>query len=168
MPRADSTDSGTGTEQPQLQAALAAEHAAVYGYGVVGAYLARNRRETARTCYDAHRAQRDLLRGLLLERRCEPVTAAPAYGLPFQVTDGTDAVRLAAHLENGLAAVYADLVAVADRRLRTVGAEGLRDSAVRASQWSGESTAFPGLPERATGGADRSHRDTRHDQAGPR
>ncbi len=44
-----------------LQAALAAEHAAVYGYGVVGGRIGEQRRTEARTAYDAHRARRDAL-----------------------------------------------------------------------------------------------------------
>uniref|UniRef100_UPI00110FF4E4 DUF4439 domain-containing protein n=1 Tax=Streptomyces chryseus TaxID=68186 RepID=UPI00110FF4E4 len=38
-----------------VQAALAAEHAAVYGYGVVGGRVADERRDEAREAYDAHR-----------------------------------------------------------------------------------------------------------------
>ncbi|MER7187610.1 DUF4439 domain-containing protein, partial [Streptomyces hyaluromycini] len=44
-----------------LQAALAAEHAAVYGYGVVGGRIGRQRLAEARSAYDAHRARRDAL-----------------------------------------------------------------------------------------------------------
>ncbi|MGC3005519.1 DUF4439 domain-containing protein, partial [Streptomyces sp. G35A] len=46
-----------------LQAALAAEHAAVYGYGVVGGRIGKDRRAEARAAYDAHRARRDALVG---------------------------------------------------------------------------------------------------------
>ncbi|WP_446048283.1 DUF4439 domain-containing protein, partial [Streptomyces olivaceus] len=48
-------------ELDALQAALAAEHAAVYGYGVVGGRIGEERRTEARTAYDAHRARRDTL-----------------------------------------------------------------------------------------------------------
>ncbi|NED21451.1 DUF4439 domain-containing protein, partial [Streptomyces sp. SID9913] len=44
-----------------LQAALAAEHAAVYGYGVVGGRIGKERAPQARSAYDAHRARRDTL-----------------------------------------------------------------------------------------------------------
>ena len=46
-------------ELKALQAALRAEHAAVYGYGVVGGRIGDERRADARTAYDAHRARRD-------------------------------------------------------------------------------------------------------------
>ncbi|MBZ9641095.1 DUF4439 domain-containing protein, partial [Streptomyces sp. PSKA30] len=74
-----------------LQAALAAEHAAVYGYGVVGGRIDEGRRTEARAAYDAHRARRD---ALVLEVRNlggEPVAAAGGYALPFPVTDSTTA-----------------------------------------------------------------------------
>ncbi|MYS45182.1 DUF4439 domain-containing protein, partial [Streptomyces sp. SID5998] len=54
----DAADAG---ELTAAQAALAAEHAAVYGYGVVGGRIGRERRAEARTAYDAHRARRDAL-----------------------------------------------------------------------------------------------------------
>lgn len=44
-----------------VQAALAAEHAAVYGYGVVGARIGDDREDEATAAYDAHRARRDAL-----------------------------------------------------------------------------------------------------------
>ncbi|MEV0478013.1 DUF4439 domain-containing protein, partial [Streptomyces prunicolor] len=48
-------------ELTALQAALAAEHAAVYGYGVVGGRIREGRRTEAKAAYDAHRARRDAL-----------------------------------------------------------------------------------------------------------
>jgi hypothetical protein len=50
---------GTGAELTALQAVLAAEHAAVYGYGVVGGHVGENRNPEARAAYDTHRARRD-------------------------------------------------------------------------------------------------------------
>ncbi|WP_037661545.1 DUF4439 domain-containing protein, partial [Streptomyces aurantiacus] len=57
-PKDDSKD-GSKNELNALQAALRAEHAAVYGYGVVGGRVGDGRRAEARTAYDAHRARRD-------------------------------------------------------------------------------------------------------------
>ncbi|HET6359230.1 DUF4439 domain-containing protein, partial [Streptomyces sp.] len=44
-----------------IQAALAAEHAAVYGYGVVGGRIGEAREAEVRAAYAAHRARRDAL-----------------------------------------------------------------------------------------------------------
>ncbi|MFC8142737.1 ferritin-like domain-containing protein [Streptomyces paradoxus] len=132
-----------------LQAALAAEHAAVYGYGVVGGRIDDGRRTEAVTAYDAHRARRDALVREVKDLGGRPVAASAGYALPFQVPDSAAAVRLAAELEDRVAGVYADLVRAAGGGRRALAAEALREAAVRAVRWRGESVAFPGLAERA-------------------
>ena len=132
-----------------LQAALAAEHAAVYGYGVVGGRIREGRRTEARSAYDAHRARRDALTREIRDLGATPVAAAPAYALPFAVPDAGAAVRLAAELEDRVAGVYSDLVRATGGEQRRSAAEALREAAVRAVRWNGGSVAFPGLAERA-------------------
>lgn len=132
-----------------LQAALAAEHAAVYGYGVVGGRIGDGRRTEAITAYDAHRARRDALVREVKDLGGRPVAASAGYALPFQVPDAAAAVRLAAELEDRVAGVYADLVRAAGGGRRALAAEALREAAVRAVRWRGKSVAFPGLAERA-------------------
>ncbi|MEV5738218.1 ferritin-like domain-containing protein [Streptomyces sp. NPDC052292] len=135
-------------ELTALQAALAAEHAAVYGYGVVGGRVGDKRRTRARAAYDAHRARRDTLVREVRELGGEPVAASAGYALPFPVADPADAVRLAAELEERVAGVYSDLVRATSGERRGAAAGALREAAVRAAGWSGESVAFPGLAER--------------------
>ncbi|POX43635.1 DUF4439 domain-containing protein [Streptomyces sp. Ru71] len=132
-----------------LQAALAAEHAAVYGYGVVGGRIGEARRAEARAAYDAHRARRDALAREVRERGAQPVAAAVAYALPFPVPDSATAVRLAADLEERVAGVYSDLVRASEGQRRRDAAGAVREAAVRAVRWRGGSVAFPGLAERA-------------------
>ncbi|MEU1372712.1 ferritin-like domain-containing protein [Streptomyces triculaminicus] len=134
---------------PAAQAALAAEHAAVYGYGVVGGRVEEEHTAQAREAYDIHRARRDVMSRAVRALGAEPEAAAAAYALPFPVTDGASAVRLAAELESRLAAVYADLIRASTGSLRGEAAAGLREAAVRAARWRGGSVAFPGLAERA-------------------
>ncbi|MFI5568307.1 ferritin-like domain-containing protein [Streptomyces sp. NPDC051740] len=131
-----------------LQAALAAEHAAVYGYGVVGGRIGKDRRTEARTAYDAHRARRDALVRTVKDAGGAPVAAAAGYALPFPVPDAAAAVRLAAELEDRVAGVYADLVRASGGERRRGAAEAMREAAVRSVRWNGESVAFPGLAER--------------------
>jgi hypothetical protein len=138
----------TATELDAAQAALAAEHAAVYGYGVVGARAAEDRTGQAREAYDAHRARRDALRRYVRELGGRPEPAAAAYALPFAVPDGAAAVRLAAELEDRIAAVYADLVRASRGPRRREAAGALREAAVRSVRWKGSGVAFPGLTER--------------------
>ncbi|MFJ2605909.1 ferritin-like domain-containing protein [Streptomyces sp. NPDC087425] len=133
-----------------LQAALGAEHAAVYGYGVVGGRVGQARRAEARSAYDAHRARRDALAREVRDVGGTPVAAAAGYALPFPVPDAQAAVRLAADLEERVAGVYSDLVRAASGGVRRTAAEALREAAVRAVRWRGESVAFPGLVERTS------------------
>ncbi|MBL1092793.1 MULTISPECIES: ferritin-like domain-containing protein [Streptomyces] len=140
-------------ELTAVQAALAAEHAAVYGYGVVGGRISRDRRTEAQAAYDAHRARRDALRREVLALGGTPEASAAAYELPFPVPDPAAAARLAAELEDRLAAVYADLVRAGGRARRREAAAALREAAVRAVRWRGGGVAFPGLTERASAAA---------------
>lgn len=136
-------------ELKAVQAALSAEHAAVYGYGVVGGRIGEARRAEARTAYDAHRARRDELQRTVRDLGGEPQPADAAYALPFPVPDSAAAVRLAAELEDRVAGVYSDLVRAAAGTRRGSAAAALREAAVRAARWRGGSVAFPGLAERS-------------------
>ncbi|WTU05276.1 ferritin-like domain-containing protein [Kitasatospora sp. NBC_00070] len=130
-----------------MQSALSAEHAAVYGYGVVGARQpAGPQRAEAQVCYLAHQARRDAWQRLLLGGGATPAAAAPGYQLPFPVTDPATAKQLAAHIEVQLTGVYAALVAAGSGELRQSAAAALRESALRARQWGAEQSALPGLP----------------------
>ncbi|MEW1911482.1 ferritin-like domain-containing protein [Kitasatospora sp. NPDC085895] len=131
-----------------LQAALSAEHAAVYGYGVVGARTpAGPQRDAARAGYAAHQARRDALQRELDGAGATPTAAAAGYRLPFAVSDAAGAGQLAAHIETQLTAVWADTVAGTGGALRQTAATALRETALRAAQWGADLSALPGLPE---------------------
>ena len=134
---------------PVLQAALAAQHAVVFGYGVAGARLSGDTRRRAQRGYDAHRARRDELSALLVERGTEPEPPAASYALPRPVEDARDAVELLTLLEERLAAVWADAVLELHGDLRGLATAGLRDAAVAAALWRRGSVPFPGLAERS-------------------
>jgi len=137
--------SNTITPAKALQAALAAEHAAVYGYGVVGARGGDRYAHAADHDWKVHRAHRDQLIALIRQRRLNPVGAKAAYALPFDVTGPKTAARLAAHIEDGVAAAYLQLVGVPEASLRALGARLLRDATVRGARWGGSTAAFPGM-----------------------
>ena len=134
------------TKIAALQAALGAEHAAVYGYGVAGAMLTGAALAQARAHWTGHQVARDTLTAMLTELGAVPVAASPAYELPFAVTGAASAKRLAAALEDGVTRAYLGLVAVTDPALRTFGAKAMQASANRAVAWSGSTVAFPGMP----------------------
>jgi hypothetical protein len=129
-----------------LQGALAAEHAAVYGYGVVGAMLAGAAQSDARADWTAHQVARDALVTMLTKLGATPVAASPAYALPFAVANAQSAEKLAAALENGVTRAYLAVVAVNDPTLRAFAAQAMQTSANRAAAWSGTTAAFPGMP----------------------
>ncbi|MET8982836.1 ferritin-like domain-containing protein [Streptomyces sp. NPDC004539] len=139
-------------ELDAVQAALAAEHAAVYGYGVVGGQIGEARRAEARAAWDAHRARRDSLARTVRDLGAEPVAANAGYALPFPVEGPDSAVRLAAELEERISGIYSDLVRATTGTRRGDAAGALREAAVRAVRWGGDNVAFPGLAER--GGKD--------------
>ena len=129
-----------------LQGALAAEHAAVYGYGVVGAMLQGSAQAHARASWTAHQVARDTLVAMLTKLGATPVAASPAYQLPFAVTNANLAKELAATLEDGVTRAYLGVVAVTDPSLRAFAARAMQTSANRAVSWRGTTVAFPGMP----------------------
>ena len=132
-----------------LQAALAAENAAVYGYGVIGAQLSGGLRARASDSLAEHQARCAALTQQIAAASATPAAAAPGYELPFQVTGQDSAVRLAVLLEQRLAAVYANGVQATAGALRAGAASALRQSALDTLGWSGSGSAFPGLPGRS-------------------
>lgn len=150
------------------QAALAAEHAAVYGYGVAGGRVAADRRAEASAAHHAHRARRDALVRTVRDLGGDPVAAGPAYALPFAVPDAAAAVRLAAVLEDRVADVYSDLVRASEGPLRRSAADALREAAVRAVRWRGSGVPFPGLAERAADGSRTDGARAKDETAGAR
>ncbi|MBB5789891.1 ferritin-like domain-containing protein [Jiangella mangrovi] len=130
------------------QAALAGEHACVYGYGVVGAHLPDGG-PAALSALAAHRERRDALTALIRAAGEDPVAAEPGYALPSPVTDEASARALAVLLEERLGGLYADLVGAADSpELRELAARGVVSVAVQALAWGGAPAAFPGLDGR--------------------
>jgi len=128
-----------------LQGALAAEHAAIFGYGVAGAHLSGNRKSAAEQDWTGHNEARDSLAAMISALGAAPVAAQAFYRLPFRVHDAASATALAAYLEDGVTRAYLGLVAVSDQRLRTFGALAMQAAAERAAFWRGTTEAFPGL-----------------------
>jgi hypothetical protein len=130
-----------------LQATLAAENAAIFGYGVAGAHLTGNRQAAAGQDWTGHNQARDTLTAMISSLGAVPAAAQAAYRLPFRVHDAASAMSLAASLEDGVTRAYLGLVAVSDQRLRQFGAMAMQDAAQRAAAWRGSTQAFPGLSQ---------------------
>jgi Domain of unknown function (DUF4439) len=128
-----------------VQAALAAEQAASYGYGVAGAHLTGTALATATTDWIAHQEAAATLTAWLRARDATVPAAAVAYQLPHQVAAPAQAVTLAVTLEGQVTGAYLELVALSGSSMRMFGAREARAAALRAAAWRGSTVAFPGL-----------------------
>jgi hypothetical protein len=128
-----------------MQAALAAENAAIFGYGVAGAHLSGARKTAAEQDWTGHNEARDTLTTMISALGATPAAAQAYYRLPFAVHNATTATALAAYLEDGVTRAYLGLVAVTGEKWRTFGALAMQTSAQRAAFWRGTTQAFPGL-----------------------
>jgi hypothetical protein len=131
-----------------LQAALAEEHQVVYGYGVLGPRLSGAAKSYAVDCLTAHMQHRDALEALVTAAGATPAAPAPAYQLPFRVSDADAARRLAVRLEQTSAGATWDLIvsSSAGDTSRTAAVGWLSDAAIRLDHWGAE-LALPGQPD---------------------
>lgn len=135
-----------------LQDCLAAEHAAIYGYGVLGGVLAGDGRaaidqKLAAAGYVAHRTRRDELTAVIAGLDAVPAPAEAAYATPFRIASTTDCRRLGQHIEHRTAAAYSVAVAQTANGTRRMLASALIDAARREVRWGGEPQAFPGIAD---------------------
>ena len=116
----------------QLPAAMAAEVAAIYAYGILGVHLgAPAQVDEARAAETAHRNRRDYLLG----RMDQPAAAPGGYEMPFPVTDPASALKLAVHVEDGVAQAWRPVLGASQGADREAALAALTDAAVRASRW---------------------------------
>ncbi|MDQ6524249.1 DUF4439 domain-containing protein [Nocardioides sp. LHD-245] len=141
----DETDAAVAA----LQTTLAAEHAAVFVYGALGAQTSESGSPdlyTALTAaYAVHRTRRDDLMARLHAADAEPVAAEPGYALPAELgTPGAVTAR-ARELEEAAAATYAYLVASTVDDARAWAIQALLDAAVRGLGFGARPDRLPGL-----------------------
>ncbi|WP_017558670.1 ferritin-like domain-containing protein [Nocardiopsis baichengensis] len=140
------SDEEATAEVAALQKALRAEHAAVYGYGFIGARGRDGERDRAARHLDAHRAQRDTVREELVELDAVPAPPEAAYTLPD--SDGREELAgFAQGMENTSAQAYLEVAGAAESGpVREFAAEALQAATVRAIEWGGGVVAFPAYP----------------------
>lgn len=137
-----------------LQSALAAEHAAVWAYGLAGAFLADELTGQLAEAAAAHRVHRDGTERVLIDAGVLPVPAEPGYLTPEPVTDNASALRLAITVETDTAAAWRSVIerSPAEPGLRRAALDSLTAAAVRAARWRAAARStpatvpFPGAP----------------------
>jgi hypothetical protein len=132
-----------------LQTTLAAEHAALFVGGYLGAQTSASADptlyEALRTSYDVHRARRDELTRFVLAEGDEPVAAAASYDLPGVVTGDSAAIRgEALRVERACGTTYGYLVASTPGEQRSWAVGALLDSARRELALGGSPRPSPG------------------------
>lgn len=142
-----------GPEQQSLVDALDAEHAAVFGYGLVAAFADPSRMPQVSADTAAHRARRDATIDALRAAGVEPPVAAPGYTVPFPVTDPVGAAELAVQIETDTAIAWRSVVERArSEPTRGTAVEALTEAALRAAWWRSAlgitppTVALPGQP----------------------
>lgn len=131
-----------------LQEALAAEHAALYCYGVIGARTSASAQPALYTLmvdgYRTHRRRRDQLTAMITGRGSEPVPADVAYEVPGPLRTGLELTNAALRVERRIVRTFGLLVestAGAERRWALV---ALDQVAVRQVELRGTPEMFPG------------------------
>jgi hypothetical protein len=155
-PCRDRVPGGAGRQVPvaALQAALAAEHAAVWVYGVASAFMSSTWARRLDEAATAHQARRDTTERMLVDAGVPPVPPEPGYLTPEPVTDAASALRLVITAETDAAAAWRSVVerSPADPDVRGAAVEALTAAAVRATRWRQTAgtvpltVPFPGTP----------------------
>ncbi|WP_084467875.1 ferritin-like domain-containing protein [Actinokineospora inagensis] len=133
-----------------VQAALGSEHAAVWVYGLVSAFLPANFDKAINEGAQAHRSRRDTTERLLGASGATPNPAEPAYLPPKPVTNQASALGLMVDAEQDCTVAWrAVLEASDDTDIRTNAVAALTESAVRATRWrktAGITPLTPSMP----------------------
>lgn len=134
-----------------LQATLAAEHATVYVYGVLGGRVSASAdpslAERLRAAYTTHRGRRDQLIAMVRAVDEVPVASDVSYRLPNAATTTAQLTSAAGLLEERCCAAYADMVGSTSRVNRQWAIDALNDAAVRLLGFGGAPDPFPGVTE---------------------
>lgn len=136
------------SEVGALQTTLAAEHAAVYVLGVLGAQTSQSANPALFTSlsdsYATHRGRRDHLTRTVTGLGVAPVATEPAYDVPADLSTPDALTRRALELERSCSATYAYLVGSTAGELRAWAVRALQTTAVRELVFGGTPETLPG------------------------
>jgi hypothetical protein len=134
--------------------AVAAEHAIIYGYGLVSAHSTPEVNDLVAAAMAEHRERRESAIAMLEGRSVDAPLPAAGYQLPTQVDNPTDAANLAVRMEEDCAVAWrAALERATTNEDRAFAVAALTQCAVTAARWSRVlgvwpiTVAFPGGSE---------------------
>jgi hypothetical protein len=133
-----------------LQRALAAEHAAIWAYGLAGAYLPAASDPALTKGAEAHTVRRDAVTATLQKAGATPKPAEPGYSVPQPLSNASSAFVLLVAAETDVVSAWRSVLEyTADAGIRKTALDALTDGAVRAMTWrqsGGQTPATPPLP----------------------
>lgn len=135
-------------DQAALYDAVATEHAAIYGYGMVSAHSLPTRNELISEALAQHRDHREAAVALLTGRGVTVPVPAAGYALPMVVASPTDAAKLAVRMEGDCAVAWRAVLEQAregagGEQDRALGLTALTQCAVMAARWRKVLGAWP-------------------------
>lgn len=138
-----------------LQTALAAEHAALWMYGLVAAYDPKAG-DAVSAAILSHQGTRDAAANMIVGGGGTPVGPEAAYVAPHPASDAASAIDLALTIESDCADAWRAVTGFTDdATLRGTALSALTECAMRLVSWrraAGDKTvtvAFPGNPQTA-------------------
>ncbi len=130
-----------------LQAALGAEHAALWVYSLIVAFLPAGQQKQARADDEAHREVRSQIQQTLTQIGTRPISAQPAYSVPKPVTDGPSAAALAVVAETDVLAAWRSVAErTSDQALRRAAIGALTAGTLRCARWRAILNSTPAVP----------------------
>ena len=136
-----------GAEQAALFDAVATEHAAIYGYGVVSAHVMPEDNELVSEAVAQHRDRREAAMSILKDRSITAPLPAAGYQLPFPVTGPIGAGKLAVRMESDCAVAWRAVLEQASgdtaEQDRAFALTALTQSALLAARWRQQLGAWP-------------------------
>lgn len=134
--------------------AIAAEHAAIYGYGLVSAHVMPDENELVSKSVAEHRDRREAAVAMLTDQSANVPLPAPGYRLPMVVNTPNTAAKLAIQMESDCAVAWRAVLEQSDSEQdRTFAGTALTQCAVTAARWRVVLGAWP-VTEAFPGGSE--------------
>lgn len=134
--------------------AVAAEHAAIYGYGLVSAHVMPEENDLVSQSLAQHRDRREAAVALMNEQSVNVPLPAAGYQLPMVVNNAANAAKLAIRMESDCAVAWRAVLEQTDsEQNREFAVKALTQCAVLAARWRKVLGAWP-ITEAFPGGSE--------------